>query len=856
MSVKQTVNWLNQQRVDIPDLRSIESGVIFDFKTMIQSFAGNIPYILNGYTIPVSGISGPATSLQLVVDGAMVWVPNDGNGSFLRTETGTSNETLSPANPKVVGSFSPGANYVSVRFKRQTDATTNDLVSTWDVDSETEFTITAPRGLVMNYEIVIDGSTFGNNAPIAIINVSGSNVTSIKNTKQSPFRLGTGGATPDISYSHSYTVDPENNLLATTNSSPDPFAGGDWELKTFKDWMDAVMTELKLIKGSAFWYGLGSTITNVNLTNTFWDTSGSKITGSGIFRHSSVTPGELTWTSDFNIRSIFGRLSLLVTANTVSLGDADIAYITLVRNEDFHSANVFTFTNSSPTITATLAITGIIAGDWIKYEAHNLIAWAQVLTVVGSTITLTSNYLGAAAVGKALRTQGTYAASVSTPDTIPVDGNTYWIAKRDDNAFTTKTIANAATSGLQRSNDISTVKTTTSHNLVDGQAISIAGASDSSFNGFFDVLSILSATEFTILNPGANVGSATAGDGSITATPKIYLRLGGGSGELEQGEEAQIDDQTTLNILRFIGAESETDTTPPYTIFPNVLSPFSFTSNSNLTQAISKITGNVNDIFTTLDYPSYDEPLRVVSGAPADDNEVTGPILSGATLTLPLHSRRSDIVQNYIVSKGYLEVFLNGQLLQLTPAPYSVPLGWTEVGAALSASNQIVINQDLFVGDVITFRIDGPGGPGSGTGAPDDDFNTLASSVTADNADQVLIYDVSASGYRKQTRSILLSGLGGNLYVNTYSANQTLDASTDDVVLVDTSGGNVTITLPLAATRTRPYYIKKISADGNQMIIDGNGAEPIDNALTVFTTTQYESFTPVSDTSTNTWWLV
>lgn len=1216
MALKQAVNWLGQQRVDIPDLRAIESGVIFDFKTLIQAFVGNTPYILRGFTIPVTGISGPATSLQLVVDSSVVWVPGDTNGSFLRTESGHANEVLSPANAKVVGSFSPGANFVSIRFKRATDPTTNDLVSVWDVDSQTEFTKTAPRGLVMDYEIVIDGSTFGNNAPIAIVTVSGSNVTKIKNAKQGLFRLGTGGASPNISYSHTYAVNPENNLEATTNSSPDPFAGGDWELLTFKDWMDAVMTEFKNIKGSPFWYSPNGTLPDVNLTDLFFDLAGSKITGKGAWQHSATTPGELTWTSDLNLRSVFGKMTLVIPADTVQLNDLDVAYISLVRNQDFQPANTFTFINGSSTVTGTLNITGINNGDYIKYEAHNLVAWTKVANVSGTTITLVDPYPGASASGKALRTVASYSVSVASPNNVPVSGNTYWLAKRDDNAFSPLTIASAGSSGLTRASDVTTLITTTPHNLVEGQSFAIAGASDSTFNGTFDVATVVDALTITYYNPGADVGAATAGGGTLSSIAKIYLRMGAGVGELQQGEDVQIDDETTLNILKFIGAENETDTTPPYTMFPNGLAPYTFTSNNNLTQAISALAGNLNAIFNTLDQPAYAEPLAVVGHVPADTREITGPIPAGSTLSLPFNSRQGDIAQNYTVGKGGLELFLNGQYLNLSkgqvdfhsilkeyhmhdtsypneiiltgtlkgglaikfrPAANcnlsnikyiltrsvagtgtgsvsakvrtssgSVPSGttlgtsasfpvssltngiltavdfvfsttvaltggvdywfaietdatyiaangtgganihvervntgitgttpvdfinntgvtngtshqlgsdlsgiiegpsfvagltatlvtaqaslsfvsgtgnvyadlysivpdsitnnptmtfietatpidittlpvtvlnpalttftfsglttlnsgtkyvivlrvdnvggnnvqsnirltgtspaganltykntgtdnlwhesassinpivysgdvnvvasglqttttgeypvatantgpawtaqttptpafeldiftsndynydWREVGVSLSNSSQIIILQDLVIGDVLSFRLSGPGGPSGGGGAPDDDFHNLPATVTPDNADEIPIWDNSLSAYRKMTRGNFLAGLSGLLLVNTYASTHLADVSTDDIILMNAVGGALTVNLPSAASAAgKVFYIKKTDASGNSVTIDASGGETIDGALTVALTTQYQSRTIVSDGTQ--WWII
>jgi len=57
--------------------------------------------------------------------------------------------------------------------------------------------------------------------------------------------------------------------------------------------------------------------------------------------------------------------------------------------------------------------------------------------------------------------------------------------------------------------------------------------------------------------------------------------------EVEQGEDVEISDTTVDNILKFIGSQSESDTTPPYTQTPNALASYDFDQNDSLTEAIS-----------------------------------------------------------------------------------------------------------------------------------------------------------------------------------------------------------------------------------------------------------------------------
>ena len=872
MSVKQSVNFISQQRVDLPDLKAIDQSVIFDFTTLIKFFAGNNPYILQGFTIPVCGISGPATSLQMVSQNSMVWIPNNINGAFLQVPSGTPNDVLNSANPNVVGSFSPGANYIGIQFNRATDPSTADLVNLWDVDSQSEFTETVARGYVMNYQIVISNTNFGATAPVAIVNVSGSNVTSIENCKYSPWRLGQGGTNPNPNYNHAYIVNPENPLLATAHSAPDPFTGGDWELKVFKDWADAVMTALKQIIGGAFWYSTpgSSLIPNVNLSDLFMDAAGSVVTGAGTFQSSEVTPGLLTWTSTLNIRYLLGPLTLIIPPDSVTLLDTQVAYITIVRNQDFQPANNFTFTNSSATVSASLPITGIASGDWIKYVNDNVTKWAQVQSVSGSSITLTGTYFGASATGKALRTQGNYptmSVSVDYPQNVPADSNVFWLAKRDDNAVPTATIAAPSASGLTRLDNEATVTTTAPHNLSVGETIGIAGTSDASFSGVFDIDTIPTTTSFTIPNPGPDVAAGIAGNGSVTVRAKIYLRA---LGLLAQGDSRQIDDVTTQNILKFIGSPSESSTTPPYSIVPSGLCPISYSSATNLTQAISAVQGNVNALYLQLTDPSYDEPLVVISEVPTNTNHVHGPITSGTTLTLPLNSRNASATQYYTTGKGWLQVYLNGQMLNLnntyggSPVDGEISNGWSEVGSVGSAQTTIVIQQSLVIGDIVTFRIGvlgGPGGGGGGGGSITGITKTgtgvdLTNGVSGPNVvvktlnqgTNITLTDNGAAG-------VTISSTGGGsstLQVNNYTGNHLANVVSDDVIEVDCSSGPLVITLPASSPSNvgKIFYISKIDSSANSCTVNGN-THLIDGASTFVLPSQYDSLTVVGVLSNN-----
>lgn len=77
----------------------------------------------------------------------------------------------------------------------------------------------------------------------------------------------------------------------------------------------------------------------------------------------------------------------------------------------------------------------------------------------------------------------------------------------------------------------------------------------------------------------------------------------------------------------------------------------------------------------------------------------------------------------------------------------------------------------------------------------------------------------------------------------------------DDTILVSTGATTRTINLAAASTLTgKIYHIKKIDSGSGGVILDGNGSETIDSALTAVITAQYESITFQSDGMQ--WWIL
>lgn len=76
----------------------------------------------------------------------------------------------------------------------------------------------------------------------------------------------------------------------------------------------------------------------------------------------------------------------------------------------------------------------------------------------------------------------------------------------------------------------------------------------------------------------------------------------------------------------------------------------------------------------------------------------------------------------------------------------------------------------------------------------------------------------------------------------------------DDVVLVDASGGAVTLTLPSASDYTKELCVKKIDVSGNTVTIDGASSETIDDKTTLTLAYQYDAVRIASDGSE--WWIL
>jgi hypothetical protein len=265
MATSRQVNWLGQMRVDTSDLRAIESGVTADFDVLAgKMLAGRRPLIVRGFTISTSNTSGnPADKLQLsVASGLLLHFGASEAGTIFSVNDSVVAETLASTNSKVRGGFvANSVNYVGLDLIRQEDDSTSDLRQFLDANTLEEVPMTVPTARTLDYRIIISTQPFSvttNTCPVAKVETNANNnVVSVTDSRNLLFRLGSGGDAPNrfssFIWSDSDRRENDQTFVPPTNSA-DPFAGGDKEILSLKQWMDALMSKVWELGGGEYWY--------------------------------------------------------------------------------------------------------------------------------------------------------------------------------------------------------------------------------------------------------------------------------------------------------------------------------------------------------------------------------------------------------------------------------------------------------------------------------------------------------------------------------------------------------------------------------------------------------------------------
>lgn len=572
MATKRQVRSYSQQRLTTATFRAVESAVSFDFDTTLRNLVtgASNPYVVTGLKINVgtSTFSVDASNLTL----------NSLNSTLLHstaTESGTilnipgfSGEALNSTNSRVYGSFVQGVtNYVCIDYQRVADTASVDTLYFYDADVQSEFTKLLPTSTILDYKIIINTTGFGTFLPVATVITNSSNIpTAITDCRPLLFRLGTGGTAPDPNHNYPWTSGRLENPGTSTTSVNDPFSGGDKQLTSMKDWIDAVNTSIKEIKGTSFWYSLvssggGSSTGGLSLFSLAEDTDFSYTTGSGNYVHSSSVTGTLSWTSDLYVRSVLSNQYYKFQTNPSG---------TLIANGSVLFFNLSRYNNIAGTVTIGPPLAGIPTAVTTAAGNNQL----QIIKVTPGQLTNVTANVGSD-VGDFLKvTSDTPGAFAQVSNFYGASGS---VTNGTNATYAVLATAYTGTSGVQSIEYNQTYYTTSSISVTANNSV------------------------LTVASLGTLYWLAARNDNTPTGT--IYLRSWG---ELGAGESRPISDNTTNNILQYIGSvtstvPNESLTQPVYqtTISGGVTSPsqtsYGGTVGDDLTTRTSTLTSAAAD---------------------------------------------------------------------------------------------------------------------------------------------------------------------------------------------------------------------------------------------------------------------
>jgi len=398
MAIKRSGNFIGQQRLDIPQLRAIESGIANDFDTLAgQVWAGEESLIIRGFTIPVTSTFGnPASSLQLnVTDGLVFHYNGTEAGTVLPVTVGRTLENLNVGNSRVSGAFTSSAiNYVGIDFTRTADSTTADTTKFYDPNTKAETTRVVPQARVLDYKIYISVTPFSftpNICPVAQVQTdSNGNVVSITDARQMMFRLGSGGDAPSAisSYIWRDTNRRENPITyAPATYNDDPFSGGDKQILSMKEWMDAVTSVLWEAKSGESWYSP----TSRDIMKVIYAPGPGALLGGDNF---SWTLPNLSWVNLFvTFENASGGYYNTVTDGTLPLSDGQCLYVDVNRTDTVTpivAAVAFLNDLPSPAIPGSRIVLAYRIGTSIyvrdrSYEIGRAFSVATQVTTPGAT---------------------------------------------------------------------------------------------------------------------------------------------------------------------------------------------------------------------------------------------------------------------------------------------------------------------------------------------------------------------------------------------------------------------------------------------------------------------------------------
>lgn len=702
MAVLQRVALYPNERYDTPDARAMEAFSQNDWRFFISGIISQKSYIVSGFEITNYANIFIVPGVRLRQNNAVIMHPE-------ATTQAAGFYVASGSEADAQLQLSPNAtNFVEIDF--ETSSGTPDTRAFWDMgaDGGNGGEYTDDVDTVINLELKVTSNVSGfteGKIPLykIITNING---VAIEVTDCRPlfFRLGTGGSTPNPDAQFAWpqnSPDPAHAELETpikaVNGSDEPYQGGDKNIKSFKDWMDAVMTSLMKLKASPYWYSPSMSMGEV------YQNSKMMVMVGGTWRHEE---------------GLMGRLSLVDGS-------------TLYRIGKQNNCSLGPFSELDMTANPVLFI-------MLPNDANISYRMGQdgTLPVVPKIVTATTtneisvsgngNYILSAAPGS------------SVAGNLMIRGQKFSYEYAAYNAATDRTIFSVVSpdpSGLVKSGDF-------------------VYQSDYSVNGYYHYSQSQAV-------PGINTGGVSEGvertvwigffDGTWMHTP---------DSKLEEGEQVQVGQNSSQALFDYIGSNGEADSTPVYgvnsitdgvnltsaiseafkilekpiydeTIFDTTGdgwpagTQFTLPMNSRARPVTATIIGvdtntvvissapnykEMNYSFavgdTTFSYESYSKATKTFTGVNPNPVGLINPDADPA----PVLSQNNAFGQ-YTQMTGELQVYENGVLWRPSATEFGFDGDYQEI-----SNNRIQTLRDVPAGSTIRFRISSVGGAGAASG--------------------------------------------------------------------------------------------------------------------------------------------
>ena len=558
MSVLSRVSLTGQQRFDLSTVVGSESFTAYDFRALSSSFVGSdSAYILRG--LSVVGRSGLSVSIS--TKDCFAYNPQDNNGSFYYG--------LATDPDEIVQLPSGQTNiYVEATFSNATQNPIN--IGVWDPlaltganAAGTEFTTTADFEEYIKLSITVNTVGFTAGAiPLLTASTSGSSITAMEDARELFFRLGTGGTTPNSLHKFPWSnarSEPSPSGVAVGENAGSPWQSqdatgiiNDKGIHTFKQWMDAVMTRISEITGSALWYQSGISVgpaSNVSLNQVFFDTLGHSIQPSqtstfkwkesgggyvlaGEGQVSGISPfaeGLVSWKGIYSdiewqlgdvFQSSTSRLYNSVRFTSPLVPDGSSLFLLLEREAPKGSgSNVAWGSNASyPTYPANQSIsgvtgdfTGIAIGDYVRKQSEGYTRYYKVSQFYNGVVSIStpgqiadssavalllSAVISVASTEPLAFFRSRYSSAdlyVGAPGAV-TDANYYWLGTNRNNLFYLRGFGT-----LQDGEEIRIIDDTYSHGNTGGASgLLLEHAPNAVYNGSGYSLSTGSGTLLTM----------------------------------------------------------------------------------------------------------------------------------------------------------------------------------------------------------------------------------------------------------------------------------------------------------------------------------------------------------------------